>query len=151
MSLLRRAIRDVLRPVVKQTAGVSVRYFSVATGQSYNVTATLDDAAGEIDAGEGFTIPFHSGVFKIDRADLPVMPQRLDTIEWTENGRSEWFQVLSDSAIDAVAPNGNFRDVWRINTKWVPDADVSTSAIYGNADGIAYGAADGTAHGSAGR
>ena len=154
MSLLRRAVRDVMRPIVEVAAGVSVRYHAVATGEVYDVRATLDDAAGEIEASDGMTIPFHSGVFKIRRTALPVMPQRLDTIEWIDPdnpGRVEWFQVLSDSAIDHVAPNGNFRDVWRISTKWVPDADVSTSAMYGNADGLAYGAADGTAHGGASR
>ena len=154
MSLLRRAKRGVLRPIVKAVAGRSVRYHSVATGEVYDVVATLDDAAGEVETSDGMTIPFHSGVFKIDRVDLPVMPQRLDTMELIDEdnpARVEWFQVLSDSAIDHVAPNDNDRDVWRISTKWVPDADVSTSAMYGNADGLAYGAADGTAHGGASR
>ena len=156
MSTLRYSMINALRPTTKLGAGVEVRYHSVVTGLVYTVIATLDDAAGEIETEQGMTIPFHVGVFKIDRVDLPVMPQRLDRIEWIDpddSSRVEWFQVLSDSAIDAVAPLGNFRDTWRINSKWVPSGDVSGQVLYGNAGGTVYGNADpeGTGYGSASR
>ena len=156
MSLLRNAIRDTLRPVVKATAGVSVRYHSFVTGDIYSVVATLDDAAGEVETTEGMTIPFHSGVFKIDRLDLPVAPDRRDRIEWIDpddTTRVEWFMILSDGAVDAFAPNGNFRDVWRLNTKWIPNPDAELQSVYGNAGGIAYGNDDpsGVGYGSSRR
>ena len=44
MSLLRNAIRDVLRPVVKSTAGVEVRYFSYTESTS---STRLRELVGE--------------------------------------------------------------------------------------------------------
>ena len=154
MSLLRTAIRDVLRPVVKQVAGVAVRYHHAANGMVYNVVATLDGADGEAEANDSMAVPFHVGIFKIDRLDLPVMPQRLDRIEWIDpdnTARVEFFQVLSDGASDYAQPNGNFRDVWRINAKWIPTGDDAVQVVYGNADGTAYGNADGVGYGSPSR
>ncbi len=91
VSLLRAAVRDRLRPTLKSAAGVAVRYNAVVNGLVYSTTpsggtlkATLDGASGEVETNTGLTVPFHVGIFKIDRLDLPIMPQRLDKIEWID-------------------------------------------------------------------
>lgn len=151
MGLLEDAIANVLRPTVKATCGRNMRYHSAIDGQTYDVCATFTDATGETETIDGVTVSFHVQVFKIDRADLPVMPQRLDRLEWIKGDRTEWFRVLSDGAIDSVGPNDNFRNVWRISAKWEPSGDETGNPIYGNAAGLAYGSQTGVAHGGARR
>ena len=157
MSLLRTAIRDVLRPVVKSTAGVEVRYFSKAEGTTYptdgsTITATLDAAAADAETSEGIQFTELVKDFKIDVDDLPVFPQSGDTIAVISGQGTvdQVYMVLSTGGQRATEPLGNFEDTWRIHTKNIPNpSQEQVRAMYGNADGIAYGNAGGTAYGGA--
>ena len=157
MSLLRLAIRDVLRPVVKNLAGVDVRYHAAMDGNVYpldgsTIRATLDDAGAESDTADGFTFSNGFVDFKIDVTDLPVMPQALDTIEVVDGMglATQWFQVLPTLGERAVEALGNFNDAWRIHSKNVP-APEQPEIAYGNSAGDAYGNLDGEGYGNARR
>ena len=152
MSLLRHAIRDVLRPVVKSTAGVSVRYFSKADGNTYpldgsTITATLDAAEADSETNEGIQFTEMIKDFKIDVADLPVFPNDGDVIVVVEGLgiADQYYQVLRDGGNRSAEPLGNFEDTWRIHTKNIPNpATEVVQALYGNAAGVAHGNADPT-------
>ena len=161
MSLLRNAIRNTLRPVVKSVAGVEVRYFSKVEGQTYpldggTITATLDASAADAETNEGIQFTEMVKDFKIDLADLPVFPQSGDTIAVISGlgMANQVYMVLSTGGSRSTEPLGNFEDTWRLHTKNVPNPDDEVvQALYGNADGIAYGNADpsGVAYGGARR
>ena len=161
MSLLRNAIRDTLRPVVKRTAGVSVRYFSKADGNTYpldgsTITATLDASAADAETDDGIQFTEMVKDFKIDIADLPVFPNDGDVVIVVSGIGipDQWYQVLRDGGSRSVEPLGNFEDTWRMHTKNIPNpsAELVRSA-YGNAGGIVYGNADpsGVGYGSSRR
>ena len=161
MSLLRSAVRDVLRPVVKATAGVQVRYHSKTDGNTYpldggTITATLDRSAADAETTEGIQFTEMVKDFKIDVADLPVMPQDGDTIMVQEGLgiADQYYMVLRDGGSRSAEPLGNFEDSWRLHTKNIPNPSAEiVQVMYGAADGTAYGNADpeGTGYGSARR
>ena len=161
MSLLRTAIRDVLRPVVKSTAGVSVRYFSKVDGNTYpldgsTITATLDAAKADSETSDGIQFTEMIKDFKIDVVDLPVFPNDGDIVIVVSGLGipDQWYQVLRDGGNRSSEPLGNFEDTWRLHTKNVPNpSQEDVQSVYGNAGGIAYGNADpsGVGYGSSRR
>ena len=150
-SLVRSAVRDVLRPTVKGAAGVSVRYHSAASGNVYEVIATLANTSTDGEDLEGVFSTQRLQDFKIDTEELPVQPQDRDRIEWQlfPDADPTWWQVLPESGSREVESNDNYQIAWLIHTKRISDPAMDILA-YGDANGEAYGDLNGEAYGGPG-
>lgn len=146
-SLLRTAIKSTLRPTVKAVAGVDVVYHSAVSGNTYAVRATLADPATDTNLEENLSFSGTELDFKIDVADLPVVPQYRDSIEWEQyEGVTKWWQVLELNGSREFEQNDNFGIAWRIHTKYTPTPEMAIQA-YGDSAGQAYGTLDDDAYG----
>ncbi len=148
-SFLSNTIRNVLRATTKQLAGVDIVYKSFHTGLSYAIRATPDASRAESETLEGLVMSARIRDYKIDIADLPVIPQHKDTIvETDDNGVEQHYMVLQEAGVRETEPGDNFSVYWRVHTKMIP-APAVTQTIYGNAAGTAFGNDAGTTYGGA--
>ena len=147
---MRRAIATLMRPTLKRSHGIAIKYHSLTAGVTVDVIATPGSTSATAETQEGMIYSEIVRDLKIDIRDLPFQPQRDDEVtEVDGNGVTQNYLVLKVGGSREVEPDV-FNVYHTIHLKKVHGPSSDQVAI-GNADGAAYGSREGVAYGSSDR